>query len=73
MGTRSKKNSVECFVVRIYRRDAKDSTRADGIVERSGGDLVTVFHNAGELLEGLDFKGEKAATSRKKKIVRGRA
>lgn len=57
-------NIVECYIVRIYRRDAKDVFRVEGSVEGPGGDLVKVFHNAGELLDGLDFPAGNAAGSR---------
>ena len=48
-------NIVECYIVRIYRRDRNDPSRAEGVVERADGDTIKIFHNAGELLDGLDF------------------
>jgi hypothetical protein len=64
---RSAKNIVECYVVRIYRRDCKDSSLVDGVVEGTGGEAVKVFHNAGELLAALDLPthGEPAAEEKR--------
>ena len=61
---------VECYVIRIYRRHARDASRAMGVVERPDGDVVKVFHTAGELLEGLDFSNGKRVNGKKKRIFR---
>jgi hypothetical protein len=47
---------VECYIVRIYRRDLNDPSLAEGVVEGTDGDTIRIFHNAGELLDGLDFQ-----------------
>jgi hypothetical protein len=63
-------NIVECYVIRIYRRHAKDAFRAVGVVELPEGDVVKVFHTAGELLEGLDFPKRMLIDVGKKGFIR---
>ena len=57
---------VECYVVRIYRRNREDTSLADGVVEVPGENALRVFHSAGELLDGLAFpaRGGKAANGK---------
>ncbi len=62
-------NIVECYVIRIYRRYAKDASRAVGVVERPEGGVIKVFHTAGELLEGLDFPRRTYADGKKKRTA----
>lgn len=63
---------VECYVVRIYRRDSKNASLAEGVVEGPGGDSLKVFHSASELLDGLAFpsQGDKTAFGRGRTAAR---
>ena len=51
----TKDEIVECYIVRIYRRDRKDSCQAMGSVERPGNEVKKLFNNSSELLSRLDF------------------
>jgi hypothetical protein len=57
---------VETFIVRIYRRDAKTSTRIEGVVEEAGTNRATSFHSIPELVRLLDRRGAGAKPPKRK-------
>ncbi len=50
---RGQEDTVQCFIVRIYRRDSGDPSRVTGSVEQPGAEKRTVFHDTGELLGSM--------------------
>lgn len=41
---------MESYIVRIYRRDQKRSTKVEGVVEKVSTQQRTVFHNLRDLM-----------------------
>ncbi|MEW6684208.1 MAG: hypothetical protein AB1451_15025 [Nitrospirota bacterium] len=44
---------MESYIIRIYRRDANQTTRVEGIVEHVGTQQHHAFHSMQELVEAL--------------------
>ena len=48
---------MDCYVVRIYRRDPKDPGGVVGVVERAGAEGERTFHDLTELMAILASTG----------------
>ena len=67
-----KKNTLESYIVRVYRRGEGDSPDFVGIVEAPGTPGTKTFHTTDELLAIIEGRREAAVSGVKGERVRNR-